>query len=158
MLWLPVPINPAYKVSVNGEVKNHRTGTYLKLTLNEHGYHRAAIPNGTKTSKSGKKYSSKKHYYVHRLVYEVFIRPIPEGMHIHHIDNNPKNNHLNNLRLVTQTENQRAKPSGIPDLATAQEIRSDYAEGFSSVRELAVYHNVSETAIRKIINYKTWRP
>lgn len=42
---------------------------------------------------------------LHRLVWETFKGAIPEGMQIDHIDGNPENNSLNNLRCVTAEEN-----------------------------------------------------
>ena len=46
---------------------------------------------------------------VHRLVWETFKGEIPEGLEIDHMDNNRKNNALNNLQLVTRAENIRLK-------------------------------------------------
>jgi hypothetical protein len=42
---------------------------------------------------------------VHRLVVEAFIGPIPDGKQVNHIDCNPRNNHLENLEIVTPKEN-----------------------------------------------------
>lgn len=42
---------------------------------------------------------------LHRLVWETFNGEIPEGMQIDHIDGNPENNRLDNLRCVTAKEN-----------------------------------------------------
>lgn len=42
---------------------------------------------------------------VHRVVYAWFNNEIPEGMVVDHIDNNPRNNHLDNLQLLTPEEN-----------------------------------------------------
>lgn len=42
---------------------------------------------------------------LHRLVWETFNGEIPEGMQIDHIDGNPENNKLDNLRCVTAKEN-----------------------------------------------------
>lgn len=42
---------------------------------------------------------------LHRLVYLQFIGDIPEGMVIDHIDNDPTNNDLDNLQLMTRSEN-----------------------------------------------------
>lgn len=48
-----------------------------------------------------------KNFYVHRLIAEVFI-PNPEGKPIvDHIDRNPHNNSVTNLRWVTKSENLR---------------------------------------------------
>ena len=46
-----------------------------------------------------------KHYLVHRFVQECFHGPIPSGMQINHIDSNKKNNCINNLELMTRSEN-----------------------------------------------------
>lgn len=47
--------------------------------------------------------SSKK--YVHRLVLEVFVGPCPPGMECRHLDGNPANNNLDNLKWGTHIEN-----------------------------------------------------
>lgn len=50
-------------------------------------------------------YANKKMYQVHRLVWEAFNGPIPEGYTIDHIDTDRTNNKLNNLRCCTLKEN-----------------------------------------------------
>ena len=51
----------------------------------------------------GYQFFSKKR--LHRLVYELFIGKIPDGYEIDHIDTNPSNNTVTNLRAVTPKEN-----------------------------------------------------
>lgn len=48
-----------------------------------------------------------KHFLVHRMVWECFRGEIPKGMEINHIDSNPHNNNLENLELITHSENCR---------------------------------------------------
>lgn len=43
--------------------------------------------------------------FVHRIVYELFKGEIPEGYVVDHIDTNTKNNHVDNLRACSQSEN-----------------------------------------------------
>ena len=45
--------------------------------------------------------------YVHRKVWEEHHGPIPSGMHIHHINGIKDDNRIENLELVTHTENMR---------------------------------------------------
>lgn len=45
--------------------------------------------------------------YLHRIIYEMFNGDIPDGFEIDHIDVNSLNNRLENLRLVTRTQNVR---------------------------------------------------
>jgi hypothetical protein len=47
----------------------------------------------------------KKTYKVHRIIYEIFNGPIPEGYVIDHIDRNKNNNIIENLRLATISQN-----------------------------------------------------
>lgn len=48
-----------------------------------------------------------KHFSVHRIIWESFNGPVPEGYEINHIDGNPHNNALDNLELTTHKENCR---------------------------------------------------
>jgi hypothetical protein len=43
--------------------------------------------------------------YVHRLIWEHVNGPIPKGMYIDHINGNPSDNRICNLRLVTPHQN-----------------------------------------------------
>lgn len=43
--------------------------------------------------------------WIHRLVYEAFVGPIPEGLDIRHLDGDPKNNTPSNLVPGTRVEN-----------------------------------------------------
>ena len=59
---------------------------YMKITLSQIG-------------------SQIKTFRVHRFVYECIKGDIPEGMEINHIDSNKQNNCINNLELMTHSEN-----------------------------------------------------
>lgn len=52
-------------------------------------------------------------WYAHRLVAWCFLGPFPDGdfklMVVDHVDNDSRNNHLDNLEVVTQVENLRRR-------------------------------------------------
>ena len=67
------------------------------------------------------KNSKKKHHSVHRLVFEAFNGKIPDGFEVNHIDENPSNNRLDNLNLMTHKEN--------VNWGTAQKRRAEKQKG-----------------------------
>lgn len=50
---------------------------------------------------------NKKQYYVHSVIWEYFYHKIPDNYVIDHIDGNPFNNDIRNLRCVTRAINSR---------------------------------------------------
>lgn len=89
-----------YQVSSEGRIRNLTTGRYRKPILNKvTGYEYVSI----QTFEGSKRIEH--HWYLHRLVADAFI-PNPDNKPcIDHIDNNPSNNQVENLRWVTYKEN-----------------------------------------------------
>lgn len=52
-----------------------------------------------------RKDGKRKGFLVHRLVVTSFIGPIPKGMEVNHINEDKRDNRLENLELVTHKEN-----------------------------------------------------
>lgn len=78
-------INP-----ISGVVRHKKSNKIIKPFIGEDGYVRFGIK-----------------YTLHRLLAETFIKkPYPEGtiLHVHHIDGNKQNNHLDNLMWLTPKE------------------------------------------------------
>lgn len=91
-IWKVVIENPQYSVSNYGRVINNTNNRLLKIDTNQK-YYRVS-------------FNTKKHYYLHRLVYCTFMNDYDlEGYVIDHIDSNPANNYLNNLQKITIAEN-----------------------------------------------------
>jgi hypothetical protein len=70
-----------------------------------------------------------KFHYIHRLVYETYMGQIPEKLEVDHIDENPHNNKLENLRLVTPKQNARTyfrKEKGFLYSESRDEMLKDY--------------------------------
>ena len=69
-------------------------------------------------TKFGNAYKRKDGYYqissgehqgklLHRLIYEATFGPIPEGFHVHHLDNNKENNDPNNMILLSKSNHHK---------------------------------------------------
>ena len=83
-----------YYISEEGEVYNLDKMIHIKLEKSGNYYRFSCNYNNTR-----------KHVSVHRAVWEAFNGEIPEGYEINHIDGNGRNNNLNNLELVTHSDN-----------------------------------------------------
>ena len=49
---------------------------------------------------------------LHRLIFEDFYGPIPDGCNIHHKDGNPLNNCIMNLQLLTKSQHHKLHSTG----------------------------------------------
>lgn len=68
----------------------------IKPFKSKDGYFKVGLRCSDKTQKK---------FFIHRLLYEAFIGPIPEGFVIDHIDENKQNNSLDNLQALSQRDN-----------------------------------------------------
>ena len=97
-VWTEIDVAPEYMISSFGRVRRKKPRSdgsdfYPKPGRDSKGYIQVAL-NG-------------KPYLLHRLLAQAFI-PNPEGKpFVDHIDGDPLNNCLSNLRWATATENQR---------------------------------------------------
>lgn len=98
--WKPIPgYEEYYAASTKGRVRNLKTGKILKQT---------SCGASLKYRKVGLCVGGvRKLCRVHKLVWITFVGEIPEGYEINHIDEDPGNNALNNLELITHKENIR---------------------------------------------------
>lgn len=96
-MWKFIPEYTDYMISDKGEVKSLKYSKehILKQTVSNSGYYTVQLSWRSKY----------KHYSVHRLVWEAFNGPIPKGMVINHKDENKINNSIDNLELVSYSEN-----------------------------------------------------
>jgi hypothetical protein len=98
-IWKDIPgYIGLYQVSNWGNVKSLlRGGRILKNDISICGYYRVTLYLNNKS----------KHMKVHKLVAMAFLGHIPNGHNevVNHIDNNPLNNNLNNLEIVSQRYN-----------------------------------------------------
>lgn len=93
--WIVFQENENYMISSKGRVRNRKTNRLLRLDENQKYSRIELCLNG-----------KKKKYYVHRLVYCSFHNDFNlDDYVIDHIDNNPRNNNLENLQKISQQEN-----------------------------------------------------
>ena len=96
--WRPIPgWEGRYSVSSLGRVRNVRTGNLLKPQLRN----RKSGHMGNVLRRDGEQ----RNIWVHRTVLEAFVGPAPAGMLCRHLDGDPSNNRLGNLRWGTPREN-----------------------------------------------------
>jgi hypothetical protein len=97
--------------------------------------------------------------YLHRLVWETYVGEIPSHLEIEHLDQNPHNNHLSNLKLVTRKENienhTRSK-YGFLYTEKRDEIIQDYLE-LGTYDLVAKKWGCSPTTIYRVIKNKVFR-
>ena len=99
-IWKPVADYPQYSVSSFGRVRSdnlysHREPLIMNTYPNKDGHMRVRL------CKDG----AVKNYFVHRLVAAAFIAN-PNGLPVvNHKDENPANNHVDNLEWCTVQEN-----------------------------------------------------
>lgn len=99
-----------YQISNEGRIKSlkrNKTGIGRNQYDEEHilSPHKIIICGKERLQTTLCKNRKKIQPIIARLVYRAFIGDIPEGMQVNHIDEDPSNNHVENLNLMTPKEN-----------------------------------------------------
>ena len=97
--WASIDGYLNYQVSWWGRVLNTKTGRILKNTFGSHGYLHVSL------SKNGKV----KTHCIHVMVAQAWVSNPEEKRCVDHIDGDKANNHFENLRFATHSENNRNK-------------------------------------------------
>ena len=111
---------------------------------------------------------------VHRLVLKTYVGPCPSGMECRHLNGNPADNRLKNLKWGTQSENQldsvrhgtksngrlgvygEDSPSSKLSNQDRRFIAYQYSTGLFSQQELAKIYGVCQQTINLLVNGKHW--
>ena len=124
---------PDYKVDVDGTIISHKHDKLrvLKQQLvsqSQKKYLAVGLFN-EHNRRNGRGEKVPKMTYVHRIVWETFMGEIPKNLEVDHVDGNPHNNNLENLRLVTRKQNTRThfrKEKGFLFSESRDEMLRDY--------------------------------
>ncbi len=110
----------------------------------------------------------------HRLVADAFLGPIPPGMQVNHIDGDKMNCHVDNLEIVTNSENRihayrvlgispnrgvvgAKNPNVKLNWEKVDAIRAAYSAGGVIYQQLADQYGVSKVLIGQIVRFRIWR-
>lgn len=175
MKWKKVPGHPNYEVSDTGRVRSldhehsytNRWGTQTRrrvrgreLTPQEAagGYLIVCLGRGTCC-------------LVHHLVLDAFTGPRPEGLECRHLNGNPSDNRLSNLRWGTVEENRadsvRHRTNSRPSLRGANHPGAKFTkrrveavrrmvESGATQKEIAKRFGVTRQAVSNIVRGKSW--
>lgn len=173
-LWSGIPgFEGSYEVSNQGRVRrisrgpHTRPGFILKPRLRR-GYPSVCLSAGSN--------GSQKAFVIHRLVIEAFIGPIQKGMHANHKNGNKTDSRLENLEVVTPSENARhalsvlgVKQNPLPPVRQGEKHHkaklkdADIAEIFRlrsgglSQQKIAAQIGIHQTGISNILRGKGWK-
>lgn len=146
-----------YAVSDRGDVASFINGRLKKCWVDGRGYPSVGLQTDEGKTKIRR---------VHVLVAAAFIGPRAEGMETCHIDGNPLNNHVSNLRYGTGAENLADKrrhgrvlvgenhPNAKLTRLQIAQIRSEYKREHrtkSNSKELSLKYGVCMQTIAKIV-------
>lgn len=140
-------IGNVYSKWINKGIHGLFIGDKLKkLTpkIGEHGHHYISL---------GRKHQK----LIHRLVYETFKGPIPEGMLVRHLNDDPHDNSVNNLEIGTHKDNMRdclrnGHHNPNRKIESREYKRIEYLKKELTWNEIAVIYGVNEKTVRNHIH------
>ncbi len=133
------PIITNYEANRNGIIRNCRLKKPVGY-VNNAGY----LAFNTKGNK---------HYLSHRFVIECFLGPIKDGYVVDHINNCKVDNSIQNLRVITQSENCRFGKTGGARFAKAiKSVNKEFGDEiiFKSIYSASKYFNIAPSSIQSV--------
>ena len=148
----PIPDFEGYFATYDGRVFSNRRGGTLSEVKSycrpRDGYLQIALSTGSKRVTCS----------AHRLILAAFVGPCPDGCEAHHVDGNRANNHIDNLKWITKSENHKAKVArGNWKNPNEKYSNVDYAIAASlhgrgyTLREIALETGVSFSHVRNMV-------
>lgn len=144
--WAAIQGFPNYLVSNLGRIKNVKFNRVLNPSLSKkNGYLRVNLCSDNKCVTK----------LVHKLVVDGFIGEIPNGLEINHIDGIKTNCKIENLELVTPSENVRhAFKIGLRRPTYKKVMCVENGKIFKSLKEAAEKMGVNRTHVSMVISGK----
>ena len=105
MEWKTIPSMPLFECTACGKIR--RKITTVAFGHNKRQAGGKILSPKTKTNGYLEVNIADKSKYAHRLVAETWIGKIPPKMTVNHKDGNKNNNHVDNLEIVTYSENSK---------------------------------------------------
>ena len=143
-IWKPVPGYNNYLVSFNGvkslnyrNKKKERTLTpgisqgHLVYTLSRNNVHKT--------------------FGLHVLVWLAFVGPIPEGFIVHHVNENPLDNRIENLKVVSKDEHMKTHHA---KAVLRCDLQGNVIDEWPSLQELKKVLGYNQGAISMCCNNK----
>lgn len=127
-IWKEIKDFPQYQISNKGRVKSLKNKEKILKPSTVNSYLQITLCNQGKTS----------NFLIHRLVYQTFYDIDITEKIIDHIDNNPMNNSLENLQIVSKQENI------LKELKKGDRLRKVVA--FKNNEFIGEYYSCSEAA------------
>lgn len=133
-------------IEQGGDIYSVKSSGIKKLSPLTHksGYKQIHIFNGRRGSEGINAI-----VYVHQLVYMMHFGGYDECMNIDHIDRDPTNNDISNLRLVSIRENHLNRSNPV----RSESVKTIRSEEINSIRDLMSL-GLSQSAIAKELNLK----
>lgn len=156
-----IPGFDGYSVTSDGQVFGP-SAHVLTPIVDRDGYRRVRLSLGAR--------NQKRSMGVHVAVLLAWVGPMPDGMEAAHIDGNPGNNVLTNLRWATHSSNVADKvahgtdpkggrnPNAVISEGDAEDIRAAYAAGGVTQRRLAARYGIAQSAVWSIVHGHHWAP
>lgn len=168
----PIPGFPDYTITKDGRVwTKPRRGSGCNLIgkwlepLKQRGYLYFTLWKNNKGYRVG----------IHRLLLLTYVNPCPKGMECRHLDGNPANNRLDNLKWGTRKENmqdaikhgthnclhrnRRGENNGRNKMTDVKVKVMRYLRDIAkfSIRDLMWQFDIGRTTVKDICSGKTWR-
>lgn len=145
--WRLIPNFPSYYISDDGKFRRYKDGNWIQiksyLKESRRGHYLRVSLSSTDRKRC--------HFYVHRLLWEVFVGPVPENYVVDHENGDRFDCRLENLRLATKSENAQNKaPSGVKRFKGVCHLKNGNWRAAIKVdgqlRHLGTYENIEEAA------------